>query len=146
TDARGQLDREPVHSAEDDRPPREPGAGTASADGSALLELVLQSLASLELRRLRRGDLDALAGLRVPARARFSLRDRERPETRDVHLVAVAQRLHDVLEDEVDSTLRLALRQVERGGDGFDQVGLGHRLFPLTGAAALATDPWAVNV
>jgi phage-related protein len=30
-------------------------------------------------------------------------------------------------------------------GDGFDQVGLGHRLSPLTGAVALATDPWAVN-
>src|SRR4030095_11587697 len=105
------------------RPPRR----ATRPDRPALLELVLQRLAGLELGRLRRRDIDALTRLRIAAGARLALRDRKGSKGGYVDLVAVSQRLHDVLEDEVHGTFRLSLRQIKPGGDGVDQLGLRHR-------------------
>src|SRR5439155_5470049 len=111
------------------------------------VQRVLERLAGLELRRLRCGDLDRLAGLGIASGARLPCGNGERAEARDVDLVAVTKRGDDVVEDGVDRPLGLPLRQIQLAGHRLDQVGLGHAPSPCPASApaALATDPWAVN-
>src|SRR5438874_2092564 len=66
-------------------------AGPPGGPASVSVELVLERLTGLELRRLGSRDLDGLARLGVAAGTGLARRDGERAEARDVHLVAVAE-------------------------------------------------------
>src|SRR3954465_13498035 len=95
-------------------------------NGGSAVQRVFERLARLELGGLRRVDLDRLARLRIAARARFSIRDLEGAEPRDVALVAAPKRRDDVVEDRVHDPFSRALLEVDLRRNGLDQLGLGH--------------------
>src|SRR2546430_8835673 len=103
---------------------------TPSANGSPVDELS-QPFAHLEERHPLLGRVHAAPGLGVPSLARVSMTDPEAPETPQLDLVTLAQRVGDVVEDRVDDRLRLFLRQVRDLGDLVYQVGFGHRRLPV---------------
>src|SRR5260370_1198396 len=94
--------------------------------GSPVDELS-QPLAHLEERHPLLGDVHARPGLGVPPLARVAVTDPETAEAPELDLVALRQRVGDVVEDRVDDRLRLFLRQARDLRDLVDQVGFGHR-------------------
>src|SRR3546814_678371 len=83
---------------------------------------VLQGLAGLELRLIRRRDGHRFAGARVAAGRRLALADRERPETDETDFAALLQRRGDRVENGLDRLARVALGEAARVSDGGDQV------------------------
>src|SRR5439155_1187923 len=105
---------------------------------------LLQALAGLEGEHLARGDLDAVAGLRVATAPRGLAPDAEVAEADDLDVLALLEAAKDDVEDRLDHRGRLPLRQAVVG-DRVDQIVLGHREAspppgcPVTGRPARCT-------
>src|SRR3546814_7392301 len=100
-----------------------PRPGCFSTDGACRsVAGVLQGLAGLELRLIRRRDGHRFAGARVAAGRRLALADRERPETDETDFAALLQRRGDHVENGLDRLARVALGEAARVSDGGDQV------------------------
>src|SRR5690606_3764955 len=83
---------------------------------------VLESLAGLELRLVRRRDGHRFAGARVAAGRRLALADRERPETDQTDFAALLQGRSDRVENGFNRLARVTLGEAARVSDGGDQV------------------------
>src|SRR6188472_49806 len=105
--------------------------GSLSAQRLGVLQSLLEVSACTELRGLRSGDLDALAGLRVDALARAALGNRELAETGDGDVATTLQRLLDHLGQSVHGSL--CLRPLDVGTVGYllDKLGLVQVIPPL---------------
>ena len=67
------------------------------------------------------------AGARVAADARRAMLDREGAEAAQLDPIAARQRLDDLVEDDVDDALDVAMEQMRiGGGDLLDELGLDH--------------------
>src|SRR5215510_12586683 len=108
---------------------------------SAVDELA-QSLSYLEERDPLLGDVDARSGLGIAALSRVAVTDPEAPEASKLDLVALRQRVGDVVEDRVDDRFRLFLGQARDLRDLVDQVGFRHRLLP----SQFGGDPGSISV
>src|SRR5438874_1852478 len=103
---------------------------TPPAKPSSVHELA-QALADLEERNALLRNVHAGAGLGIPALARVAMTDPEAAESPQLHLVALRERIGDVVEDRVDDGLRLLLREIGELGDLVDQIRFRHhRLRP----------------
>src|SRR5262245_15789946 len=91
-----------------------------------LLDRVLQLLARGELRDPSRHDLDRGARLGVAYGASPSSSHRERAETHQRDLLALLERLGDVVEERVDGPERVGLREARVPGHPRDDLGLVH--------------------
>src|SRR5215470_3334088 len=72
------------------------------------------------------GNVDGAAGLRIASLARIPVANTEAAEATKLDLVALGQRVSDVVEDRVDDGLGLFFRQVGELGDLVDQLGFCH--------------------
>src|SRR5678815_1790979 len=86
-----------------------------------------QALAHLEERHTLLGYVDARSRLGIPPLARVAVADTEAAEAAQLDLVALGERVGDVVEDRVDDRLRLLLGEVGELGDLVDQIGFRHR-------------------
>src|SRR5215475_12963102 len=86
-----------------------------------------QALANLEERHPLLWHVDGRAGLGIAALARVAIPDPEAAEAAQLDLVALGERIGDVVEDRVDDGLRLLLGEVGELGDLVDQIGFRHR-------------------
>src|SRR4051794_32493093 len=85
------------------------------------LESLLERCGGLEARRLGRGDLDRLAGLRVAALARGALRHAELAEAGQADLVAAGQLVGDLVQRGLDGLFGLTIAQTGLLCDGLRQ-------------------------
>src|SRR4029077_4490557 len=84
------------------------------------------ALAGLELRRLRRCDLDLLASARIAAGARGALGDHEITEADDLHFLARFQAGGDGIERRVDGLARASFRHAGAFRNCRDEIILVH--------------------
>src|SRR5262245_34513709 len=108
---------------------------------SAVDELA-QSLSYLEERHPLLGNVDARPGLGIAALSRVAVADPEAAEASKLDLVALRQRVGDVVEDRVDDRFRLLLGQARDLRNLVDQVGFRHRLLP----SQFGGDPGSISV
>src|SRR6185295_641756 len=105
--------------------------------------LVLQFLPGNELGHPARRDLDEGAGLGIAAVPGPSTRRLERAKPHEGDLVALAQRLRDVVQERVDRSQRIGLGETRVAGQPLDQLGLVHgasrRLYGLISNTTSAT-------
>src|SRR6266403_632617 len=99
-------------------------------EGASAVDELAQSLSYLEERDPLLGHVDARSGLGIAPLSRVSMTDPEAAEAPELDLVALRQRVGDVVEDRVDDCFRLFLRQARDLGNLVDQVGFRHRLLP----------------
>src|SRR5881392_1056416 len=102
---------------------------TPGGESSRVDELA-QSLSDLEERDPYVGDVHARPGLGVAPLARVPVTDTEAPEPPQLDLIALRQRVGDIVEDRVDDRLGFLLGQVRDLRDFVDQVRFGHRRLP----------------
>src|SRR4029453_12947154 len=86
-----------------------------------------QALADLEERNTLLGNIDRAAGLGVAALAGVAMTDAEAAEPPQLDLVPLGESVSNVVEDRVDDSLGLLLRQVRQLRDFVDQLGFRHR-------------------
>src|SRR6266852_4096501 len=98
--------------------------------GASAVDELAQSLSYLEERYSLLRNVDARPGLGIAALARVPVTDPEAPEAPKLDLVALRQRVGDVVEDRVDDRFRLFLGEARDLRNLVDQVGFGHRLLP----------------
>src|SRR5262245_39956502 len=85
-----------------------------------------------EAQALRGLDLQRLAGARIAAHARRTLRDAERAEGADLHLAAALDVLETCLqrvEHDLDRTLGISLAHLAGTRDRFHEIRLAHGIF-----------------
>jgi hypothetical protein len=92
---------------------------------------VFQRLASFETGQLGRYDLGRGAGMRVAPIACSACLHREGTETHEADAFAILQRRRDGVGDGIQGAASSGLRQVSRGGDGFNQFSFVHGRFLL---------------
>src|SRR5438093_13482661 len=102
---------------------------TPPAGASAVDELA-QSLSYLEEGDPFLRNVDARPSLGIAALPRIAVTDPEAPEAPKLDLVALRQRVGDVVEDRVDDYFGLFLGQARDLRNLVYQVGFGHRLLP----------------
>src|SRR5712691_10845787 len=98
--------------------------------GASAVDELAESLSYLEERYPLLRNVDARPGLGIAPLPRIPMTDPEAPEAPKLDLVALRQRVGDVVEDGVDDRFRLLLRQARDLRNLVDQVGFGHRLLP----------------
>src|SRR5262245_46957306 len=81
----------------------------------------LEALARLERQHLPRGDLDAVAGLRIAPAARQLLANAEVAEAHDLHILALLEAAEDDVEQRFHHRGVLPLRQCV-GGHRVDEI------------------------
>src|SRR5947209_17455181 len=91
---------------------------------------LLERRAGAEARRLRRLDLDRLARLRIARGARGPLADAELAEPGQRDVVALLERLRDVLGDRVERGPGLGLAEAGVLRDRLDELGLVQSQLP----------------
>src|SRR3546814_24370 len=112
-----------ARSARQNGPRVKPRSGCFSTDGACRsVAGVLQGLAGLELRLIRRRDGHRFAGARVAAGRRLALADREGAEADETDFAALLQRGRDRVENGLDRLAGITLGQAARVSDGGDQV------------------------
>src|SRR5262249_20454298 len=114
---------------------------TPPGAASAVDELA-QSLSYLEERHPLLRDVDTRPGFGIAALARVAVADPEAAEASKLDLVALRQRIRNVVEDRVDDCFRLLLGQARDLRNLVDQVGFRHRLLP----SQFGGDPGSISV
>src|SRR4029450_13944537 len=99
-------------------------------EGASAVDELAQSLSYFEERDPFLGNVDARSGLWIAALSRVPVSDPEAPEAPELDLVALRERVGDVVEDRVADCLGLLLRQARDLRNLVDQVGFRHRLLP----------------
>src|SRR4051794_25644568 len=99
---------------------------TAAIAGPSAVEGLLERRAGGELRHVRRGDLDRLAGARVHALTGVAMRHVELAEPGEHDVAAALERVLDDLEYSVDGLGGLLLAQVGPVGDLVHELRLRH--------------------
>src|SRR5258708_19967521 len=103
------------------------GARRRGRPGSiTLIDQILQFLTRLEEWDLLSRHLDALAGLGIPAHARFALTRAEAAKAADLNLVARAQRAHHAVKDGFHNHFAVFARKLRQTRDFVNQIGFGH--------------------
>src|SRR5213593_3126018 len=98
--------------------------------GASAVDELAQSLSHLEERHSLLRDVYARPGLRIPALPGVPVTDPEAPKAPKLDLVALRQRIGDVVEDRVDDCFGLFLGKARDLRNLVYQVGFGHRLLP----------------
>src|SRR5206468_10955727 len=98
--------------------------------GASTVDELAQPLSYLEEGHPLLRDVHARSRLGIAALSRVPVTDPEAPEASKLDLVALRQRVGDVVEDRVDDRFRLFLGQAGDLRDFVDQVGFRHRLLP----------------
>src|SRR6185437_6042457 len=91
-----------------------------------LLDGLLEAFAGAELRQLRGGNLDLLAGARVAPFRCGALGDAERAEADETDLEALLQSVADGVEHGFERLLRIRLGEAGGRRDGIDEFVLVH--------------------
>src|SRR5258707_11095223 len=92
-----------------------------------LVDQILQFLAGLEEWNLFSRYLDALAGLGVPAHARFALAGAETAKAADLDLVSRAQRAHHAVKNGFHNYFAVFACKFRQTRDFIDQIGFCHK-------------------
>src|SRR3546814_14783973 len=95
-----------------DRPPRGGRSNQTRVAASSLVERVLQALPRLELRLLRRRDVDLLAGARVPSFRRCALRNVESSDADETHHIVLLERFRTCVANAINGLGRSEGRRV----------------------------------
>jgi len=93
-----------------------------------MVDRVLEALAGLELRRLRRRNLDGFPGARIASGRSGALGDAEIAEADDLHLGPGLQAARDRIEGGIHGLAGARLGHPGRFGDCCDQIVLVHEL------------------